>query len=283
MFDVGGAGVRWPDDARCVVALTVDFDGTANEVGLGQDPVGVRSAGGYSARRGIFRFLEIFDRHRVPATFFVPGYDAELNPDAVRAIVRAGHEVAAHGYLHERTELPPEEEEARLRRTHQILTAVTSQPPRGWRNPGGQKSDRTLVVLRELGYIYDSSDKDDDLPYPAVVAGSPSTEMVELPNNTSSLDDFPLYVEGAATPDEVLELWRAEFDTLYRDTGYFVLTFHPRSGFGSGTPARARVIDRLIAYIKGFPGVRFVRMVDLARWCLDPANGFMSRAGGVGR
>ena len=42
---------RWPGNARCVVMLTVDFDGTGNEVGQGFDPAGIRSAGGYSARR----------------------------------------------------------------------------------------------------------------------------------------------------------------------------------------------------------------------------------------
>lgn len=284
MLDSKGVAVsyRWPDDARCVVALTVDFDGTANELGLGHDPVGIRSAGGYSARRGIPRMLEIFARHRVPATFFVPGYDAETNPETVRSIAAAGHEVAAHGYLHERWDVPPDEEEALLRKTHRILTDIVGKPPRGWRSPGGKKSDRTLVVLRELGYLYDSSDKDHDRPYPAIIAGSQATEMVEFPNNTSSLDDFPLYVEGAATPSEVLALWKAEFETLYRDTGYFVLTYHPRAGFGSGIPSRARVIDRLIAHIKGFPGVRFVRLGDLAEWCLDPAHGFMDTTKWIG-
>ena len=34
---------RWPGDARCVVMLTVDFDGTGNEVGQGFDPAGIRS------------------------------------------------------------------------------------------------------------------------------------------------------------------------------------------------------------------------------------------------
>ena len=55
-------------------------------------------------------------------------------------------------------------------------------------------------MLRELGYIYDASDKDYDQPYPAIVAGQPSREMIELPNNTSSLDDAPLYIAGAVTP-----------------------------------------------------------------------------------
>lgn len=280
----GSRPSRWPDDARCVVAISVDFDGTGNEVGMGWEPVGTRSAGGYSARRGIPRMLDIFDRHGIPATFFVPGYDAEQHPETVRAIIAAGHEVAAHGYLHESFDVPLDEEERLLRTAHDILTDLTGTPPVGWRSPGGQKSSRTLAVLRDLGYLYDSSDKDFDLPYPAIVEGQPSREMIELPNNTSSLDDAPLYVSGAVTPGEMLALWKAEFDTLYAEGGAFVLTCHPRAGFGSGIPSRARVIERLIGYIRAFPGVRFTRLDDLARWCLDPANGFMDvhEAGWIG-
>jgi peptidoglycan-N-acetylglucosamine deacetylase len=264
------------------VVLSVDFDGTGNEVGQGWDPAGIRSAGGYSARKGIPRMLEIFRKHDVPATFFVPGFDAETSPDIVKTVVADGHEVAAHGYKHERFLVPPDEEEDLLRLSHRILTEVAGSEPRGWRSPGGMKSDRTVKVQRALGYIYDSSDKDFDRPYPAIVDGKPSEEMIELPNNTSSLDDAPLYIDGALTPAEVLDLWKAEFDTLYHDTGYYMLTYHPRSGFGSGTPSRAKVIDRLISYIKGYPDVEFIRLVDLAEWCLDPANGFMDTTVRIG-
>jgi peptidoglycan/xylan/chitin deacetylase (PgdA/CDA1 family) len=275
-------GHKWPDGKRCVVAFTVDFDGTGNERGHQHAPVGIRSAGGYSARRGVPRMLDIFDRHGIPATFFVPGYDAETNPDSVKAIVAAGHEVAAHGYVHESFDVPPDEEEALLRKSHDILTETAGTPPLGWRSPGGKKSSITLRVLRELGCIYDSSDKDYDQPYPAIVDGKQSTEMIELPNNTSSLDDAPLYISGALTPMEMLRLWMAEFDTIYNDRGYYILTYHPRSGFGSGIPSRARVIDRLLAYIGSFPDVHFTRMADLARWCLDPANGHMDHEGWIG-
>jgi len=219
--------------------------------------------------------LEIFKRYGVPATFFVPGFDAEQNPELVREIAASGHEVAAHGYLHESFELALDEEEQLLRKSHDILTDLAGVAPRGWRSPGGKKSSRTLAVLSDLGYIYDSSDKDYDQPYPAIVEGVRSTDMIELPNNTSSLDDAPLYVGGALTPMEMLTLWKQEFDAIYNERGYFMLTFHPRAGFGSGTPARARVIDRLIAYISGFDGVQFSRLDDLAVWCLDPANGHM--------
>lgn len=266
---------RWPNNAQCVVAISVDFDGTGNEIGLGYDPVGIRSAGGYSARRGVPRMLRLFERHGIPATFFVPGYDAEQNPDLLRVIAESGHEVAAHGYLHERWEVPADEEERLLRKSHAILSKITGVEPKGWRSPGGMKSSITMPVLSDLGYIYDSSDKDYDLPYPAIVNGEPSDRIIELPNNTSSLDDHPHFVEGAAIPGEVLDLWMREFEALYHEGGYFMLTYHPRAGFGTGTPARARIIDELLHYIAGHRGVEFVRCGDLATWCLDPEHGFM--------
>ena len=274
--------ISWPEGARCVVTLSCDFDGTGNEVGQGLAPEGVRAAGRYSARRGVPRMLEIFERHGVPATFFVPGYDAEQNPELVQSIVEHGHEVAAHGYLHESFEVPLDEEERLLKRSHQILTEMTGIAPVGWRSPGGKKSTRTLAVLQELGYVYDSSDKDFDRPYPAIVENRQSDSMAELPNNTSSLDDAPLYVGGAMTPLEMLQLWKAEFDSIYNEHGYFMLTFHPRAGFGSGTPARARVVERMLAYMRGFPDVHFTRMDELARWCLDPRHGVMSAERWIG-
>jgi peptidoglycan/xylan/chitin deacetylase (PgdA/CDA1 family) len=275
-------GNQWPDGARCVVAFTVDFDGTGNEIGQNVEPAGIRSAGAYSARQGIPRMLRIFAHHGIPATFFVPGYDAEHNPQTIRDIVRAGHEVAAHGYVHESFDVEPDEEERLLRRSHDILTELAGTPPLGWRSPGGKKSSITLRVLRELGCIYDSSDKDYDQPYPAIVDGRQSSEMIELPNNTSSLDDAPVYRGGGLTTLEMLDLWKAEFDTIYNDRGYYILTYHPRSGFGSGTPARARVIERLLTYMRGFPEVHFTRMDELAKWCLDPAHGFMDQSTWIG-
>jgi len=273
---------RWPGGARCVVLITVDTDATGNEVGKGLDPAGVNSLGGYSPRRGIPRFLEMFARQGIPATFFFGGYDAETNPDIVRRIVAEGHEVAAHGYLHESWDVSLDEEDRLLRKTHAILTGLAGTPPLGWRSPGGQKSAQTLAVLRDLGYRYDSSDKDYDGPYPAVVRGQPTTEMVEIPNMTSTLDDAYMYGIGMMTTEEILDLWKSEFDALYHSAGYFILTCHSRAGRGSGLPARARVLDRLITHIKGYPGVHFSRMADLARWCLDPAHGFLDTTSPIG-
>jgi peptidoglycan/xylan/chitin deacetylase (PgdA/CDA1 family) len=258
----------WEEGVKCAVCITVDFDGPSNETGLKRLTYGKFSHGRYSAKRGIPRHLEMYRRQDIKVTFFVPGYDAEQHPDSVRAIHDAGHEVAAHGYLHESFDLGAEEPHY-LRKSHDILTNLTGRAPVGWRNPGGGKSENTLKVLRELGYRYDSSEKDADLPFYPTIDGQQVDGFINLPDNTSSLDDFPFYRVSYTPPSEVLTHWKQEFDSAYAEGGFYDLIVHPRTGFGSGSPTRAKVVEELIEYIKGFSGVKFYRMDELANWCLD--------------
>ena len=194
----------FPDEARCVVLVGIDFDGPSHEVGRGIAPLGKNSCGRYSARDGVPRHLEMLQKHDVPATFFIPGYDAEHHPDSVIEIDRCGHEVAAHGYLHEAWPLESAEEEVLLKKTDAILRELTGKPVLGWRSPSGRKSDSTLGVLKSMGYIYDSSEKDFDRPYRARFGNGPEDVIIELPNNAYSLDDFPFYKFSYTPPSEVL-------------------------------------------------------------------------------
>lgn len=258
-----------PEDMRCVVLIGIDYDGTSHEVGRGIAPLGKNSCGRYSARSGVPRHLDMLDRHGIKATFFTPGYDAEQHPDSVAEIERRGHEVAAHGYLHEAWSLESEEEEMLLKRTDRILREVTGKAVSGWRSPSGRKSDATLRVLKSLGYIYDSSEKDYDWPYIARFGKGPDDTLVELPNNAYSLDDFPFYKFSYTPPSEVYEQWRTEFDTIYRSNRFCVLSVHPRAGWGSGTPSHTKVLSDFIAYAKSHDGVQFFDSRTFAQWCLD--------------
>jgi peptidoglycan/xylan/chitin deacetylase (PgdA/CDA1 family) len=261
---------RWPGGAECVVAVTVHMDGPAVEVGKGLVPLGLYSRGRYAARRGVPRFLDMLARHGVPATFFMCGYDAEIYPEIMRDVHRAGHEIAAHGYVHEGFDLG-EEEPARLKKTHDILADCVGVAPVGWCSPSGRKSRLTIPTLRSLGYRYDASEKDDDLPYLLKADGVVQRDFVVLPNNTTSLDDYPFYHDGQATAAEVLDNFLAELDVIVAGDGYLHLTVHPRGGPCSGTPARAAAVDRFLAAAKAVPGVRFVTMAELADHCLANA------------
>ncbi len=272
---------RWPGGVHCAVAITVDFDGPSNEAGKKLLNLGAHSHGRYSAKRGVPRYIELFKRQGIHSTFFVPGYDAECHPDSVLALDKAGHEVAAHGYLHEAHDLGAEEP-FYLEKSHKILTDILGKAPVGWRNPGGGKSNLTLRTLHDLGYIYDSSEKDADLPFFPVVDGREMSDFINIPDNTSSLDDAPFYRVSFTPPSEVLAHWKQEFTTLYREGSLYDLIVHPRAGFGSGTPARARIVDELITWIKGFPSVGFFRLDELARWCIANPDPWRDGASSLG-
>lgn len=254
---------------RCVVLIGIDFDGPSHEVGRGIAPLGKHSWGNYSARCGVPRHMEMLASHGVPATFFIPGYDAERHPDTIAQIDRNGFEVAAHGYLHEAWELQPDEEEQLLRKTDDILQDIVGKPVLGWRSPSGRKSERTMAVLRSMGYIYDSSDKDYDRPYRLRFGKGAEDFIVELPNNTYSLDDFPFYKFSYTPPSEVLAQWKSEFDAIYGVDRFFVFSLHPRAGWGSGTPSRTHALSEMIKYMKSHDGVRFMDYRGFAQWCLQ--------------
>lgn len=259
-----------PENMKCVVLLGVDFDGPCHEVGRGIAPLGIHSWGRYSAKRGVPRHLDMCQRLGVPCTFFVPGYDAELYPSMIKSIDSSGCEVAAHGYLHEAWDMEANEEEQLLHKTNDILTNLLGKPVQGWRSPSGRKNARTMQVLRSMGYIYDSSDKDYDLPYRLRFdTDSGQDTIIELPNNTYSLDDFPFYKFSYTPPTEVRDQWMAEFDAIYNGDRFFVLTVHPRSGWGSGTPSRTRALEEVVRHIQQYDGVQFFNSADFARWCLD--------------
>lgn len=241
----------WPEGRKGAVAVTFDVD--AESAVLAVDPdyerrPSLMSHQRYGPRVGVPRLLRLLEERGVRATFFVPGATADRHPEAVIAIVQAGHEVAHHGYLHEplagRSEA---EERAFLERGLEALDRVAGVRPVGYRAPWWELGEHTLALLHELGFAYDSSMFERDAPY-LVEAGAGS--LVEIPVNWA-LDDWERYafwpdVTGSgviARPSEVLEAWWEEIEALVEVGGCAVPTMHP---FLSGRPSRARALAALL-------------------------------------
>jgi polysaccharide deacetylase family protein (PEP-CTERM system associated) len=107
------------------------------------------------------RLLEIFAEVGVRATFFVLGWVAEREPDLVRRIAAAGHEVASHGYGHRLVyDLTPDQFRDDVRRSRAVLEPLTGQPVLGYRAPSFSITERSLWafdILLEEGFAYDAS------------------------------------------------------------------------------------------------------------------------------
>ena len=105
--------------------------------------------------------LDQLERTNQKATFFVVGQLARSQPDLVRAMHRAGHEVASHGWDHRRIHnLSPAEFRADVRQSKDVLEQITGAAVLGYRAPTFSVDRRTawaLDVLAETGLAYDSS------------------------------------------------------------------------------------------------------------------------------
>ena len=227
----------------------------------------------YRPSVGTPRILNLLQDYDIRASFYIPGYVAETHESLVVEIKERGHEIAHHGYMHE----PPailsvSQEEEVLDKGIAAIERITGERPKGYRSPGWELSEDSLSLLADRGFLYDSSLMGDDVPY---VVDADGRKLVEIPIHWE-LDDAPYfsyapYLEtrnATASPEQVHQVWSAAFEGMHHYGRSFVLTMHP---FVIGRPGRLRMLERLIRYMLEFPGVRFMRAVDLAEmWAERP-------------
>jgi peptidoglycan-N-acetylglucosamine deacetylase len=97
------------------------------------------------------RLLELLERHRLHATFFVEAINAERYPDALGSILGAGHELGCHGWRHEiYGQLPPSERPAVLGRALTTLRKAGADVE-GFRPPGGTVTPYDLALFAGRG------------------------------------------------------------------------------------------------------------------------------------
>jgi peptidoglycan/xylan/chitin deacetylase (PgdA/CDA1 family) len=220
----------------------------------------------YGPEVAVPRIVEMYRRFGIRQTFFLPAWCMERYPQAVETILRDGHEIAHHGYLHEHPNGLPEEEQVYwLRRASEVIRRMTGKQPRGIRVPTYKFSVKTLDHLVADGFDYDASLMGDDVPY--LLANGNGT-VVELPTHYG-LDDWPhymasrdfAYIMPVKAPSQAMEAFRAEFDAAWEYGGLWVAVWHP---FLSGRLARCHAIAELIEYMHGKGKVWFAPMEDIA-------------------
>ncbi len=258
---------RWPDGARVAVALTFDLDAdtlwwTDSDTASG-DPGSV-SQGVYGPDVALPKILDLLERHGVKATFFVPAWVAENYPAALRSIAAAGHEIGAHGDRHvSAVQLTAEEERRVLQKSMQVLQGFAGKPLAGYRAPSWAISQASLELAAEHKFVYSSNLMDADLPY---LHDSPQG-LVELPVSWV-LDDAPYFWFDESSWDkkihsaaDVMAIWKEEFSAAHASEGYLMLTMHPQI---IGRPARIRMLDAFLSWMKNYHGVWLTNGVSIA-------------------
>jgi peptidoglycan/xylan/chitin deacetylase (PgdA/CDA1 family) len=207
-------------------------------------------------------------------------------------VVEAGHEIGIHGYTHENPiSMTPSQEEEVLDKCIDLVAKVSGKRPTGYVAPWWEFSPVTNELLLKKGIKYDHSLMHRDFePYYVRVGDKwtlidyskkPSewmrpltrgteTDLIEIPGSWY-LDDLPpmMFIKkapnshGFVNPRHLDEMWRDQFDWVYRELDYavFPITIHPDV---SGRPQVLLMLERLIEHISRHAGIRWATLEEMA-------------------
>lgn len=244
----------WPNGARS--ALFPAFDVDSESVWLGADPHNAKrlitmSYGGYEARVGIPKILEMLRRHEVKATFFVTGWSIDANTASCEAILEQGHEIAHHGYYHLRPDTADEATRIdEMDRAIESMKRVLGIVPVGYRAPWGETCIEQMELLKSRGIRYSSSFRDDIRPYRHLLPSGAGP--VEIPVNYS-FDDWGYGLTHRTGPralfgrEAVLSIWCDEFDQTHEWGGVTTMVMHPQV---TGRPMRMLILDQFLQHVR---------------------------------
>ncbi len=277
---------------RC--GFGVDVDAVAAWLGTfgGADSPHDISRGLFAGEVGSARLLDLFDHYRIKTTWFIPGHSIETFPAQMAQVAERGHEIGLHGYSHENPlAMTPTQEADVLDKCIGLVEKLSGQRPRGYAAPWWELSATTPSLLLERGIRYDhsmmhrdfecyrlrSGDSWTPIDYsrPAaswmkpLVRGKESP-LVEVPVSWY-LDDLPpmMFIKkapnshGFMNPRDIEELWREQFDWVYRkmDDAVFTICLHPDV---AGRPQVLAMLERLMDHMLGHGGVEFMTLEAIA-------------------
>ena len=263
----------WPGGARVAVLLSYDVDNeTIQGLRTGNINIGQLSQGQYGSRVALPRIVKLMDEQEIPATFFFPAWSLKLAPEQAGIIQQSGrHEIGVHGWIHElNTSLDGATESRLLAQAVDQIEAITGTRPVGYRAPSWNHSPNTLQIVRDMGFLYESSLMHDDRPYELLQDGEP-TGVVELPVEWL-LDDAPLLNPLGTrymNPRDVMQVWMDEFDKAWEEGTIFLLTMHPHV---IGHRSRLVALEGLIEHIKSKDQVWFATHEQAARYVRERAG-----------
>ena len=263
----------WPGGARVAVLLSYDVDNeTIQGLRTGNINIGQLSQGQYGSRVALPRIVKLMDEQEIPATFFFPAWSLKLAPEQAEIIQQSGrHEIGVHGWIHElNTSLDGATESRLLAQAVDQIEAITGTRPVGYRAPSWNHSPNTLQIVRDMGFLYESSLMHDDRPYELLQDGEP-TGVVELPVEWI-LDDAPLLNPLGTrymNPRDVMQVWIDEFDKAWEEGTIFLLTMHPHV---IGHRSRLVALEGLIEHIKSKDQVWFATHEQAAHYVRERAG-----------
>jgi hypothetical protein len=249
----------WPADRRVALSVSVMLEGWTDDSAPGIGPMGNplksgvldlqgRSWAEYGPKAGAWRLLDVLAAAGVRSVFYVSGILGNRHSDLMRAIIAAGHEIAAHGWG--QNIIPAyqnkAEEKADLHRCITALETATGTKPRGWLSPRCTPSQNTSELLADATFAWHGDVFDADLPYRLQTESGP---IMAVPF-TMEVNDMPLYVRYGNEPEAFTRILQRILENVAEI---------PRTAFCLDLTVHAHVFGR------PYGAIEFAKSLELAK------------------
>ena len=251
---------RWPNGARLALWVVPNIEYFSLKTPLaGQSwekaselasptvrPWGQRD---YGNRVGIFRLMEVLERHGIRGTAATNADICDHHPEIIEDAVKLGWEFMGHNKTNTTRlySIPAEQEHELIRYCTDRLQKATGKRPAGWLGSALAETWNTLDFLAVEGYRYVCDWVNDDQPYIMSLEGG--KKLVAMPYS-QEINDKPAFERQMRTADEFRDMICRQFDVLYREgaeSGRVMgIALHP---YITGVPHRIGALDAALAHI----------------------------------
>ena len=272
--------LRWPDNARIALGVIVNLEHMEWHPPEGSYVASLSGGLGdrrftdyarpshreYGHRVGIFRVLDVLEKHGIVPMVAMDSLTAENYPYLVRYCKERGCEIIGHGISVSRmitSEMTEREESEYIQASLDSLKKTTGSVPTGWFGPEYGESTRTPQLLAQAGVRYVCDWTNDEQPYPLK---APTGEIYALPITLEVEDVNALWDRRIAVP-RYGQLLKESFDVLYSDGArngrLMVLNLHP---WLIGQPFRIGTLDDALGYMVARQGVWTATGSEIIDW-----------------
>lgn len=274
---------NWPGGAKIAVQFVLNYEEGAENCVLNGDAgsevflseiigapqvlgarhMSMESLYEYGSRAGVWRVLNLFDKYQLPLTVFGVTKALEANPLVLEKLLAAGHEICCHGlrWINYQSVSKATERE-HITQAIALHTKLTGSRPLGWYTGRTSPNTRALIA-KQGGFLYDSDDYSDDLPFWSKVEANPH---LIIPYTLDTNDMRFCTAQGFHTSEQFFTYLRDAFDVLYSEgetvPKMLSIGLHCRI---IGRPARLAALEKFMQYILAQQDVWVCQRIEIAR------------------
>ncbi len=208
---------------------------------------------------GFPALLDLYAEFDLSITHFIEGWNGEHHADLLQDILKRGHRIGMHGWMHEPwSTLEADKERELAQRATEALESATGVRPQAFRAPGGKRTAHTAGILTELGYRIDASESGrEDLQIEAL-----TNSLWNIPYRRVCVDATHWLWDNKAV-EAVEKIWIEQLEIAAEQDDYVIFVWHPH--VMGVNPEQLKLGRQILQFTSSHPEFRILTLEALLK------------------